>query len=71
LERGIATWEGPEGQESTIDLILVSDELAATVIRCGIHGTEHGSGHKVIETVLDIDPPERVVERRLLFKNAP
>jgi endonuclease/exonuclease/phosphatase family metal-dependent hydrolase len=71
LQRGVTTWEGPEGQESTIDLVLVSDELAATTIRCKIHKVEHGSDHKAIETVFDIDPPERVVERRLLFKNAP
>ena len=70
LERGTTTWEGPEGQESTIDFILVSDELAATMIHCRIHETEHGSDYKAIETVFDIDLPKQVVEQRLLFKNA-
>jgi hypothetical protein len=71
LQQGTITWEGPGGQESTIDLILASDELAGAVIRCSIHETEHSSDHKLIETTFDIEPLEQVVERRLLFKNAP
>jgi hypothetical protein len=70
LERGVKTWTGKEGQESTIDLTLTSEELAAEMIRCAIYRIEHGSDHQAIETVFDIEPPERVVGQRLLFKNA-
>jgi hypothetical protein len=42
-----------------------------SVVKCTIHTTEHGSDHRAIETTFDIATPERVVETRLLFKNAP
>jgi hypothetical protein len=41
------------------------------VIKYTIHTTEHGSDHRAIETTFDVATPERVVEARLLFKNAP
>jgi exonuclease III len=70
LPRGTKTWAS-NGRESTIDLIFASDELAATLIKCGVHEVEHGSDHRAIETTFDIAPPERTVVQRLLFKNAP
>ena len=70
LPRGTKTWQRGD-QESTIDLILASEELAATVLRCGIHGTEHGSDHRAMETEFDVAAPERHLEPRRLWKNAP
>jgi hypothetical protein len=70
LPRGVKTW-ARNGQESTIDLIFASDELAATLIKCGVHEVEHGSDHRAIQTTFDIVPPERIVVQRLLLKNAP
>lgn len=70
LPRGTKTWSKGD-QETTIDLILASEELASTLMRCTIHPTEHGSDHRAIETTFDVAPPERVIEQRLLFKNAP
>ena len=70
LPKGTKTW-ARDRQESTIDLIFASEELSTTLIKCGLHEVEHGSDHRAIETVFDIAPPERIVEQRLLFKNAP
>ena len=47
------------------------EKLATSVVKCTIHTTVHGSDHRAIETTFDIATPERVVEARLLFKNAP
>ncbi|KAJ5471428.1 hypothetical protein N7530_008785 [Penicillium desertorum] len=74
LKRGTKTWHGG-GQsgdcESTIDLVLASDNLTDSMIRCAIHGTEHGSDHRAIETVLDTPWPAPNHQEQLLLKNAP
>lgn len=70
LPRGTKTWKNGN-HETTIDLVLASEELASTVVKCTIHSTEHGSDHRAIETTFDIAIPERLVEDRLLFKNVP
>ena len=70
LPRGTKTWQSGN-RETTIDLILTSEELASTVVKCTIHETEHGSDHRAIETTFDVATPERTTEQRLLFKNAP
>jgi endonuclease/exonuclease/phosphatase family metal-dependent hydrolase len=70
LLKGIKTW-ARNGQESTIDLIFASEELATTLIKCGVYGIEHRSDYRAIETTFNIAPPERIIEQRLLFKNAP
>ncbi|KAJ5292091.1 hypothetical protein N7478_001342 [Penicillium angulare] len=74
LKRGTKTWHG-EGQygecESTIDLVLASDNLADLVAKCVIHGTEHGSDHRTIETVFDAPWSAPKHQGRLLLKNAP
>jgi hypothetical protein len=70
LPRGTKTWQSGDC-ESTIDLILASEELATAMVKCAIHTTKHGSDHRAIETTFDVATPERVVEARLLFKNAP
>ncbi|KAH7464563.1 hypothetical protein FOMA001_g17543 [Fusarium oxysporum f. sp. matthiolae] len=70
LRRGTKTWQSGD-YETTIDLVLASEELADTDIKCAIHGTEHGSDHRTIETAFDISVPAPKQEERLLFKNAP
>jgi hypothetical protein len=70
LPRGTKTWQ-KGNQESTIDLMLASEELATSTVKCVVHTTEHGSDHRAIETTFDVATPEQVVEQRLLFKNAP
>ena len=70
LPRGTKTWKKGES-ETTIDLILASEELATSMVKCLVHSTEHGSDHRAIETTFDIATPERSAETRLLFKNAP
>lgn len=70
LPRGTKTWQGHD-KESTIDLMLTLSELADDMVRCAIYPTEYGSDHRAIQTVFDIDLPERDLTPRLMFKNAP
>ncbi|RKK50681.1 hypothetical protein BFJ69_g18028, partial [Fusarium oxysporum] len=70
LRRGTKTWQG-RNYETTIDLVLASEELADATIRCAIHGTEHGSDHRTIEATFDSSVPAPKQEERLLFKNTP
>jgi hypothetical protein len=63
LPDSLETWQSGD-RESSIDLILASEELTS-MVKCAI------SDHRAIETTFDIATPERVVEGRLLFKNAP
>jgi hypothetical protein len=70
LGRGTKTWQGSHS-ETTIDLILASEDLAATMTECTIHKTEHGSDHRAIETKFDVAIPNPTFKPRLLFKNAP
>ncbi|GKU14944.1 unnamed protein product, partial [Fusarium langsethiae] len=70
LRRGTKTWQGGD-YETTIDLVLASEELADANTKCAIHGTEHGSDHRTIETAFDISDPTPKPGERLLFKNAP
>ncbi|KAM4055630.1 reverse transcriptase (RNA-dependent DNA polymerase) [Hirsutella rhossiliensis] len=58
-------------EESTIDLVLASAELADELTSCVIHPTEHGSDHRAIQTTFDIRVPERTFPQRLMLKNAP
>ncbi|KAJ5963032.1 hypothetical protein N7501_007973 [Penicillium viridicatum] len=74
LKRGIKTWHGG-GQDgdcqSTIDLILASENLTQSMVKCAMHGTEHGSDHCAINTVFDAPSPAPQHPERLLLKNAP
>jgi hypothetical protein len=74
LKRGTKTWHGA-GQsgdcESTIDLVLASENLADSMVKCAILGTEHGSDHCTIETVFDVPWKPPTHQERLLLKNAP
>jgi endonuclease/exonuclease/phosphatase family metal-dependent hydrolase/ribonuclease HI len=70
LPRGTKTWQRGN-HESTIDLVLVSEELATSMVKYTVHSTEHGSDHRAIETIFDVATQERIVEARLLLKNAP
>src|SRR5258706_4875561 len=70
LPRGTKTWHGGD-YETTIDLVLVSEELKDTAVKCTLYGTEHGSDHRAIEGVFDISVPIPRPQERLLLKNAP
>jgi hypothetical protein len=70
LRRGTKTWQSGD-YETTIDLVLAFEELADANTKCAIHGTEHGSDHRTIETVFDISVPAPKQGERLLFKNTP
>jgi hypothetical protein len=70
LCRGTKTWQG-RNYETTIDLVLASEELADATIRCAIHGTEHGPDHRTIEATFDSSVPAPKQEEKLLFKNTP
>jgi hypothetical protein len=69
LPRGTKTWQDAK-HETTIDLMLASEELALTVVQYRIHNTDHGSNHLLIETTLDMAVPEHTIQPRLLSKNA-
>ncbi|KJZ69295.1 hypothetical protein HIM_11308 [Hirsutella minnesotensis 3608] len=51
LPRGTKTWQRKD-QESTIDLVLTTSELADEVATCAIHPTDHGSDHRAIQTTV-------------------
>ncbi|KAI3091337.1 hypothetical protein CBS147333_10307 [Penicillium roqueforti] len=74
LRRGTKTWHGG-GQygdcESTIDLVLASENLTDYMVKCAIPETEHGSDHCAIETVFDAPWSGPKHQERLLLKNAP
>jgi ribonuclease HI/exonuclease III len=70
LRRGTKTWHGGE-YETTIDLVLASEELKNAMVKCALYGTEHGSDHRTIEGVFDISVPTPRPQERLLLKNAP
>ena len=53
LPRGTKTWQGGN-HESTIDLVLASEDLANSRVKRMIRQTEHGSDHRAIETTFDI-----------------
>ena len=61
LPRGTKIWQNGN-RETTIDLILASDELASTMVKCVVYGTEHGSNHRAIETIFDVAVPKRAIE---------
>ncbi|KAJ5152514.1 hypothetical protein N7492_009794 [Penicillium capsulatum] len=74
LKRGTKTWHGG-GQsgdcESTIDLVLASENLTDSMVKCDILGTDHGSDHCAIDTVFDAPWSAPKHQERLLLKNAP
>jgi exonuclease III len=70
LRRGTKTWHGGD-YDTTIDLVLATEELAASMVKCAIHSTEHGSDHCAIETIFDIPVLTPRPQERLLLKNAP
>jgi hypothetical protein len=55
---------------TTIDLMLASQKLASSVLKCKIHKTEHGSDNRAVETLFDVEVPEHAAQPQLLFKNA-
>lgn len=70
LPRGTTTWQNGD-RASTIDLLLVSADLADRYQQCKIHDMEHGSDHRAIEARFNFETPETSETPRFLFKNAP
>ena len=74
LKRGTKTWHGG-GQsgdcESTIDLVLASENLTESMTKCALLETDHGSDHCAIESVFDTQWSGPKHQERLLLKNAP
>lgn len=70
LPRGTKTWSGGDF-ETTVDLVLASEGLTASTVKCEIHQTDHGSDHRTINTIFDISMPSSKEQNRLLLKNAP
>ncbi|OQE09719.1 hypothetical protein PENFLA_c099G02384 [Penicillium flavigenum] len=75
-------WGGDEvslGRQGEADPIIdLMNEFALSsllkresMIKCAIHGTEHGSDHRAIETVFDAPWAAPKHPERLLLKNAP
>jgi endonuclease/exonuclease/phosphatase family metal-dependent hydrolase len=62
LPRGTKTWQRGIS-ETTIDLILASEELASVVVKCSVHTTEHGSDHRATETMFDVSTPNIPLNR--------
>ena len=56
LCRGTKTWRGGD-YETTINLVLVLEELKDATIKCAAHETEHGLDHRMIETIFNILVP--------------
>jgi hypothetical protein len=52
LPRGTKTFQ-VGSHETTIDLMLASDSLAAQMLRCDIHEVEHGSDHRAIASIFN------------------
>jgi hypothetical protein len=54
LPRGMVTFESVQGR-STVDLVLASPHLERGLVRCQIHPIEHGSDHRAIASVCQIN----------------
>ncbi|KAF9729205.1 hypothetical protein PMIN01_12895 [Paraphaeosphaeria minitans] len=71
LPRGIETWISYNGEHSsTIDLILVTQELASEIQRCTTDSMAHGSDHLAICTEFAIDLTHEKGTPRKLWKKA-
>lgn len=70
LPRGTKTWQN-RVSATTVDLVLVTDELASTMVRCAPCLTDHGSDHRAVESLFDVTMPVTEERERLLLKNAP
>jgi len=53
LLRGIKTWQGGD-YKTTIDFILVSEDLATLIVKYAVYGTEYRSDYRAIKTVFNI-----------------
>jgi hypothetical protein len=70
LPRGTPTWQRGE-HESTIDLVLASSHISELRNKCAIYPIEHGSDHRAISSVFDLDVPEPPIVVRYLWESAP
>jgi endonuclease/exonuclease/phosphatase family metal-dependent hydrolase len=69
LPRGTATWHCHNGElRSTIDLVLVTPELASEVVQCTTEHIEHDSDHQAIRTKLTVEVVSQTTQVRKLWK---
>jgi hypothetical protein len=74
LKQGTKIWQGGgQGRdyESTINLILASENLTDSMVKCVIYRIEHGSDHCAIKTAFNIPFLVCKQQEQLLFKNTP
>ena len=71
LERGTITFRNRRGDESTLDLVLTSSELANEVQCCHVRDNPQGSDHEPIEAVFTLQYEEAPHQPKLLFRLAP
>jgi hypothetical protein len=60
LKQGTKTWQGGGlggDYELTINLVLALENLIDSMLKCAIHGIEHGSDHRAIEMVFSVLVP--------------
>jgi hypothetical protein len=70
LPRGTKIWQNGT-LATTIDLMLASQELASSVLKCKVYDTEHGSDHRAIERQFEAGVPVHIIQPRLSLRNAP
>lgn len=64
LPVGTVTWEHYNGSTcSTIDLLLATGDLSDSCEYCGVHPTDHGSGHRAIRAHFVLDTTEHEEKR--------
>ena len=69
LPKGTKIWQN-SNREIIINLILVLDKLASTVVKYIVYRTEHGSNYRAIKIIFNIIIPKHAIKQRILFKNA-
>jgi hypothetical protein len=57
--------------ELTIDLVLTSENLTDSLVKCAVYETEHGLDHQAIKTVFNAPWSTPQPQERLLLKNTP
>lgn len=70
LPRSKKTWQDKD-YETTIDLMLATEELSNNLVQYGIYGTDHGLDHQTINTTLNIDVHNIEPNPRLHFMDTP
>lgn len=70
LPKRTMTWQS-EGNQSMIDLVLALEALSDNYQHCKLYKIEHNLDHKAINTLFEIETPDRQHQLKPLFKSAP